>query len=514
MTAVLTATVVVCLIAVAALARRVAALRRELTERARVHDRELIEHKRLFDLSLDLLCVTTFDGYVTVVNPQFEKSLGWSHEELLSTPFLEFVHPDDRGATLAEIERLQNGTPTINFRNRALCKDGTYKMLAWKAMPDTVAGTTYCVGRDITEDNQLLRSFVDNVDQVLWMNDAATRRVLYVSPAYATVWGRPCTSLYSRPLAWLDAIHSDDRARVEEAFSHQYETGSFTEQYRIVRPDGTIRWIRDRGIPVRNSAGEIARMVGMAEDITDYKETEERLRQSERLATVGTLAAGIAHEINNPIGAIQLAAQSRIDTPGTPESVQRALRDVLREADRCARIVESVLTFAREATSEKQAVDFNEVVKRAVGLAREQVVRNGTSVDLALAAGLPYVSLNETEIEQVLVNLVQNACEAKACKVSVRTDPSGKGVRLTVEDDGVGIPADVARRIFEPFYTTRRERGGTGLGLSITHGIVTDHNGRIQVESEPGRGTRMILEFPAEVAHISEERRNGQSTRC
>jgi PAS domain S-box-containing protein len=406
--------------------------------------------------------------------------------------------------------RATAGKPLTNFRNRCACKDGTYKLLAWKIMPDVKRGLFYCTARDVTEDDQLVRSFVENIDQVVWVNDIeAGGRVLYVSPAYERVWGRPCSSLYRNAQGWIEAIHPEDRPRVEASWAMQRTLGIYQEEYRILRPDGTMRWIRDRGMPLRNAAGEVTRIVGLAEDITEYKATADRLQHTERLASIGTLAAGIAHEINNPIGGIQLAAQAALNAKNK-QSQEIALADIIREAERCGRIVDNVLTFARAAASEKQLSDFNDVVRRAATLARGRVEPEGVHLELFCAEQLPKIELNETELEQAICNLIQNACEARARNVSLHTAHADGYVRLTVEDDGIGMTPEQKSHIFEPFFTTRRGRGGTGLGLeyhprnrrrslrnhSSRERAGTRHQDDSQLPGAPGVGIRGRHKWP------------------
>ncbi len=467
------------------------------------------ERGRIFDLSLDMMCAANFEGRILVANPQFEKALGWTQTELRSKHFMEFVHPDDRDGTAAEVERLQQGLHTTNFQNRALCKDNTYKLLSWRAVPDRERGIMYCVARDVTDDEQLFRTFVENSDQVVWMEDPATQRVVYVSPAYERIWGQPCISLYTNPRGWFDAIHPEDQPRIEAAWKAQQRSGMFTEEYRIRRPDGSVRWIRDRGFPIRTATGRITRLAGIAEDITDQREAAIHLRHRERLASIGTLAAGIAHEINNPLGAISLAAESALKRQWDRVAIERALRDVLEGTRRCGRIVDGVLTFAREETREKRPGELNGLVRRAVDLFARHAEQRGAIVSVALATGLPTLLLNETEIEQALLNLLDNACNAGARRVTVRTEQLGQAVWLAVDDDGTGIAEADMPHVFEPFYTTRRERGGSGLGLSITHGIVTDHDATVSVEPREEGGTRVAIQFAATGARTHRERTNG-----
>ncbi len=455
------------------------------------------ETERVVELSLDLLCATNFDGYVKLVNPAFTRALGWTRQELSKVPFLEFVHPDDRGAVQAEMERMRRGLPTIDFRSRALCRDGSYRLLSWRCMPDVGRGIIYSVARDVTEDEQLFRTFVENIDQVVWMEDPDTRRVLYISPSYERVWGRPRSRLYENSAEWLDGIHPEDRPRAAAAWASQYVAGTFSEEYRVVRPDGSVRWVRDRGIPIRAPGGKITRMLGLAEDITEYKAAQRELGRAERLASIGTLAAGLAHEIRNPVGGIRLAAETALRSGDSGPRGERALQDIVEESERCERIVEMILTFARQSTSEKRVCDVSDALRRAHEAIRRDADRYGARIGLELMEPSASASFNEADLQQVIRNLVENACQAGAHNVKLCTERAGDSVRVVVQDDGRGIAQADQERLFEPFFTTRREQGGTGLGLSLVHGIVADHGGSIAVESETGHGTRMILTFPA-----------------
>jgi signal transduction histidine kinase len=166
------------------------------------------------------------------------------------------------------------------------------------------------------------------------------------------------------------------------------------------------------------------------------------------------------------------------------------------EARRCGRIVERVLRFASRSPSEKVARDLNAAVRAVRRLPEEIVARAGAEIFFELAADLPPVPLDETEIEQALVNLVRNAVEAGARRVAVRTASSAGKVLLIVEDDGAGMTEEQRQAVFDPFFTTRQKQGGVGLGLSIVHRIVCDHGGTITVESEAGKGARFVLALP------------------
>ncbi len=248
----------------------------------------------------------------------------------------------------------------------------------------------------------------------------------------------------------------------------------------------------------------------LIEDITERVGLERSAHQAEKMAAVGTLAAGVAHELNNPIGIIssrielmQLDAESQ----PLPDEFRQDLAVLHRHAQRVARIIQGLLSFARQAPVEQGAVDLNRVVEETLLLIEKQIVKEGITVTRRLAPGLPTVWGDANALQQVLMNLVTNARDALAARGEIvittgRGAGPPEGVRLTLRDSGPGIPREILAKIFDPFFTTKPS--GTGLGLSISYGIVRDHQGTIEVQSEPGRGTTFVLSFPASAAPPAE----------
>jgi len=235
-------------------------------------------------------------------------------------------------------------------------------------------------------------------------------------------------------------------------------------------------------------------------DISERVNLERSARQAEKLATVGTLAAGLAHEINNPIGIISTRIEAMLleagDTGFSPET-REDLNVLHRNAMRVADITHRVLTLARSPSTERVAVDMNAVVDEAVALLRKQLSKEGVDITAELAPGLPRMQGSAGSLQQVVLNLVLNAAQSITDRGRVMIRTSGtdaSGVEITVEDTGCGIPADKLDTIFDPFYTTKPH--GTGLGLSVSLNIIREHGGTIDVKSEPGRGTTFILRFP------------------
>jgi signal transduction histidine kinase len=226
-----------------------------------------------------------------------------------------------------------------------------------------------------------------------------------------------------------------------------------------------------------------------------------RIEEQQRLVAVGTLAAGIAHQINNPIGAITAAAEFAIVSREDPDADRvrdDALETVLEEARRCGRIVRSLLQFARDEPTTKWREDLNPVVFRASEQVRTYVTQRGGRLRIELAREPLPVRMSPIDLEQVVVNLIRNGAESRESGATVEVESrreAGSAV-LVVSDDGNGIDAGLRRRVLEPFFTTRLAQGGSGLGLSVTHGIVTDHGGRVEIESRSRSGTRVCIRLP------------------
>ncbi len=264
-----------------------------------------------------------------------------------------------------------------------------------------------------------------------------------------------------------------------------------------------------RGRVVQNLKGSLLRQAGrptgavlLIQDITERVALERSARQAEKLAALGTLAAGLAHELNNPIGIISSRVEIMLldaESEPLPREVTEDLRVLHRHAQRVARIAQGLLSFARQSSGQRGPVDLNDLVEETLLLMEKQVVKEGIAIKRALAPDLPPVWGDGNALQQVMLNLLTNARDALAAggEIAVRTGPAPGppgGVRLIVSDTGPGIAPDVLPKIFDPFFTTKSE--GTGLGLSISYGIVRDHKGTVDVQSTSGEGTTFILTFP------------------
>jgi signal transduction histidine kinase len=245
--------------------------------------------------------------------------------------------------------------------------------------------------------------------------------------------------------------------------------------------------------------GEVIGMVEVARDIT--KDVIQKiLMQEDKMASIGRLAAGVAHEINNPLTTILTSAMLMQEDTDPADPRYQELQTIGTEALRCRKIVSSLLNFARQTRPAMKLTDINKVIRGCVVLTRKQAAFNDVTVEENLAEDLPEIYMDKAQIEQALINLALNAIEATGPggNVTLNSRLASKlipnMVEITVSDTGKGISEEVVDRIFEPFYTT--SESGTGLGLAITHGIIEQHGGTIEVESKMDQGTSFIIRLP------------------
>lgn len=237
----------------------------------------------------------------------------------------------------------------------------------------------------------------------------------------------------------------------------------------------------------------------VAERTQQLERTRAQLVQSEKLAALGELVAGVAHELNNPLTSVIGYAQLLESGELGPEEAQRAVGIVLQEADRARRIVQNLLTFARQRTHQRGPVDINAALEQTVALRRYELERAGVEFALDLCPDLPTIEGDLFQLQQVFLNLINNAAQAMAGsrgRIEIRTALRDGYVVIEVADTGPGIPPEHLHRIFDPFFTTKDVGQGTGLGLSISYGIVRDHGGQIYAENRPEGGARFTIELP------------------
>jgi PAS domain S-box-containing protein len=385
----------------------------------------------------------------------------------------------------------------------------------------------------LRESEEKFRQLAENIDKVFWICDKEKNHVLYVSPAYERIWGHPCQSLYEQPSSFAEAIHPADRDRILASVEREKQGQGYEEEYRIVRPDGSVRWIHDRGFIVRNERGEFYRLAGLAEDITDRRQLEEQLRQAQKMEAIGQLAGGVAHDFNNILAAtlmhLGLLQQNPQVTLGTKES----LKEVENEIVHAANLTRQLLLFSRRQVARFEPLDLNALIQDLLKMLRRLL---GENIEVLFQSSVEaaWVEADAGMMEQVVMNLCINARDAmpKGGRLNLATGVielgaqsairnldarPGHFVCLTVTDAGCGMDESVLKRIFEPFFTTKGVGQGTGLGLATVYGIVKQHEGWVEVESAPAQGSSFRVYLPATTGPSSasprrEELKGGSET--
>jgi PAS domain S-box-containing protein len=371
---------------------------------------------------------------------------------------------------------------------------------------------------ELQEEREQFRQFAEHLHEVLWIMTSDGSRLVYVSPTYESLWGRSCDSLRQDPASLWQAIHPLDRQRVQPT-SGVLESGELKDECRVIRPDGSVRWVRIRNFPIWDRQHQIVRIAGTAEDITEHKRVEEALtkserhfRQSSRMEAIGTLAGGIAHDFNNILTAILGYTELALATVPNNSRTQRNLQEVLTAGHRAKHLVQQILTFSRQSGPGKQSIPLHTIVREALKLLRATIP---STITIQQSIATDAIILAEpTQIHQMFINLCTNAEYAmreeggvlqliledvevtEAMAQTLTGLPVGEYVRLTVRDTGTGMSPEILERMFDPFFTTKPIGEGSGMGLAVVHGIVTAHGGTICVDSRMGSGTKVEVYLP------------------
>jgi PAS domain S-box-containing protein len=497
----------------------------DITERKRAVEalRESEERFRLIaDSCPAILWVTDTAGGIRFLNRTAREFCGISPEEPEAGKWLAILHPDDAPECLGAFQRAVGERAPFKAEMRVRRADGEWRRFGSFAQPRFSAGGEFLghigLSADITErqraeqalrhSEEKFRQLAENVKEVFWMMPPSAGEILYISPAYEQVWGRTCDSLYQNPMSRADAIHPDDRERAHELFTRQIQGEALASEYRVQTPDGREKWIRDRAFPVRDSAGQLIRVVGIAEEITERKHYEQELIRAREGADAANRAkscflANMSHEIRTPmngvIGMIQLLRET-----GLAAEQQRFL-DVAESSGRTLlALIDDILDFskieARKLSLEILGFDLRDTVEEVVQGMRFQAAARGLDFQARLSPDIPPLLQGDARrLRQVLTNLCANAIKFTARgKVTLEAGLASLAggavtVRFSVADTGIGIPDGQIAALFSPFtqadVSTTRRYGGTGLGLAICKQIVEMMGGAIGVDSLEGQGS-------------------------
>ncbi len=297
---------------------------------------------------------------------------------------------------------------------------------------------------------------------------------------------------------WDFLLVPEEMEGVKAAFEDLWTKGlPNTHENFWVRKDGERRRIVWSNTVILNLRGSVEHVIATGLDVTEVKQMQEQLRRTERLAELGTLASGMAHEIGTPMNVIQGRAEYLLQRT-TEEPIKKGLATIIAQVERITKIMNQLLTFARRRPIERKPMDLKKTIADCLDIVQERLKQHRVEVETSYAEPLPLVHADPDQMSQVLLNLVLNAIQAmpEGGRLSLALEPEGPGMKLSVADTGSGMPAETLNKIFDPFFTTKDVGAGTGLGLTVVHGIVEDHGGAIHVYSVPGRGTTFTIHLP------------------
>jgi PAS domain S-box-containing protein len=479
-------------------------------------ERERARMRRHLDLvsrhANDMVFVTDAGAHIVDANDRAVATLGYTREELLALDVRALRDPETLG-DFEEILRRQIEREALVFETRYRRKDGSVFPVEVSVRVSELGGQKVFVGiaRDLTErkaSEEALRASEAKfraafegagIGIVLIGPDGLIREA---NPAFRAIAGEPEEALRGRDLRELSAGAGARRA-LDAVLGGARD--SVEEPCHCRRRDGAQVDVVFRARAVRDGAGKLALVVALVQDVSEAKRLESQLFLADRLASVGTLAAGVAHEINNPLAFVLAnldVALEALRARGAPEDVLRALEDAREGGGRVREIVRDLKTFSRDVGGAPQRLDVCRILRSSVHLAMPEM-RRRARVELDLG-DVPAVLGAEHRLGQVFLNLLINAAQAipegvperHRIRVAARGDAAGRAV-IEISDTGVGIPPELLGRIFDPFFTTKPVGIGTGLGLAIGHAIVTELGGEIHVRSEPGKGTAFEVVLPA-----------------
>ncbi len=496
---------------------------RDISERRRAEEalRESEEKFRLATATArDAIIMLTNEGKVSFWNRAAEEMFGYSSNEALGQDAHALLAPEryqesSQKGFAAFRTTGRGGAVGKTLELSAIRKDGVEIPVEMSLSATQLKGQWHALAilRDISERKRVeeermrLVTAVEQAVESVFITDAQDV-IRYVNPAFEKTTGYTREEIIGQNPRILESGKQD-----ASFYLQVWDTLKRGEVWRgrltSRRKDGSFYQEDTTISPVRDQTGKIVNHIALKLDVTHELELEAQLRQSQKLEAIGTLAGGIAHEINNPVNGIMNYAQLITDELPADHPARKYAGKIMKETDRVALIVRNLLSFARQDKQGRSLSNLNDIINATLSLIQTVIRHDQINLIVEVPPGLPQMVCRSQQIEQVLMNLLTNARDAlnekypayhedKIIRVSAHLfEKNGKSwVRTTVEDHGNGIPAEIRDRIFDPFYTTKPTGKGTGLGLSISHSLIEEHGGRLLLETEVGRYARFHMDLP------------------
>lgn len=467
----------------------------------------------LFETLQEGIYIATPEDQILDANPALVRMLGYDSKDELLAHTLADILPDAKQRLLLrqEVETQpmlqgremtlfrKDGSPIICLNTAAVVRDAMGRVVRYHgALMDITERRE--MERRLYQQQEFARRLVDSFPDLIFVLDA-DGHYTFTSPRVKEILGYEAEDYDSQELG--ERTHIEDRPALQALFAEMLAgRQSFASlEIRVRHKFGEWRRIRCHFSPLCDETGKIDGVIISGRDVTDLKRLEEQLIQAEKLAAMGQMLAGVAHELNNPLTAILGVTELLREREGFEEGTRRQLDLTHRQARRAARIVQNLLEFSRPAAPQKTPLDVSGLVERTLQLHEHSLRRNSVEVEFEPQPRVHSVVGDANQLIQVLLNLISNAEHAireirESGRIQIRIGRIGAHVSITVQDDGVGILPEALPKLFDPFYTTKRPGGGTGLGLSICTAIVREHGGSIDVETLPVGGSAFTVFLP------------------
>ena len=451
-----------------------------------------------------------FDKWISLLPPQIGYAADKEKEFLISgrAHKLEYVSPlhiegEIRGAILVGFTAKRDFT-----ESRGSLIDAATQMAAMSVNLSAhyEAAINDSISRAREEHRKFTEAVLDALPVSLYVVDRDFRIVTWNRHREIGAQGIARDAAVGRNV--FEVLSRYPQGRVRQEFERAFKTGRIEriEQQTVADDGSTIHWVVSK-VPMKDSSGQVTHVITVGEDVTVRVEAIHAVGRAEKLAAVGRLAAGVVHEINNPLATIAACAEAleqRVSEGAFEESdacddLNEYLGLIKSEAFRCKSITTGLLDFSRIRTGNRHPLDIGEILHSSVNLISHQKRGSNIGYEVEVADSLPIVNADGGQIQQAVIALATNAVDAMpdGGKLTLRAHGEGNRVAIEIEDTGVGIPTDDMSKIFEPFFTTKEVGKGTGLGLAVCYGIITDHGGRLGVRSNIGKGTVFTILLPA-----------------
>jgi PAS domain S-box-containing protein len=498
------------------------------------------KYRSIFENATEGIYQSTPNGQFLNANPELARIYGYaSPAELLAsvTDIAQQIYVDPQSRALFQQLMAEHGEVRgLEYQIRR--KGGS---IIWvsehsRAVRASDGAVLYYEGilEDVTERRRVEAALRDSELRFKRLLDSTTDYIYTVTVAHGrvvkTVHGPGCQAVTgytsaeyaTEPYLWYRMIHEEDRPLVIDQAGKAMagETVSPIE-HRLFHKDGSVRWVKNTLVPRRDEAGQVVAYDGLVSDVTERVSLESQLRQSQKIESVGQLAAGVAHDFNNILSVVQGYSALLLADEAMPPHAQEPLKQIAAASERAAGLTRQLLTFSRKQVMQPRKLDLPSVIDNMAKMLRRTIGAD-ISLQLDFPAALPRIRADVGMIEQVVLNLIVNARDAmpRGGRLTLQVEEEvierayiernpearpGQFVCLSLTDTGSGIPPEVLPHIFEPFFSTKEVGKGTGLGLATVYGIVKQHEGWIEVATQTGKGTTFRVFLPAMAGDAEEE---------